>query len=272
MSQQMLTSAGGFQARIGVDEKGSQYQRTTKGTQHISEYLTSLFPDSVKLNSPVTEIDQNEDSVTVKTANGSWTGKAVIVTIGTIMLDTIQFTPPLPLAQRLSYQRAWTGYYTKVVLFYKSAWWREKGLSGASISPGLGESMQVTFDQVSGEAYAITAFVVGQKGIMWGAEGEGDEKKRHQKIVDDVARVFGCEEAKNPIDIIEEAWADEQWSRGAPGAFWGPGQLEVASAFSQPTGRIFWGGTDNAEHHVGYMEGAVQAGEARAADVLKLLK
>lgn len=256
---------------IETNEKGAQYQRTSKGNEHMSKYLASLFPDSVKLNSPVHAITQSDSSVTVKTPNATYTGKAVIVTIGTVLLDTIDFTPPLPLQQRLAIERSFTGYYSKVVLFYKSAWWREKGFTGASFSPMPEESMQVTFDQVSGSANALTAFVVGQKGSAW-AFDYTDEKKGAAKVIEDVARVFGCDEAKHPIDVIVHQWTDEKWSRGAPGAFFGPGQIAIAGAFMKPTGRVYWAGTDNATDHIGYMEGAVQAGEARADDVLELLK
>lgn len=254
---------------IETNEKGAQYQRTSKGNQHMSKYLATLFPDSVKLNSPVREVIQSDGSVTVKTPNGSYTGKAVIVAIGTVLLDTIEFTPPLPLQQRLAIERSFTGYYSKVVLLYKTAWWREKGFSGMAVSPMPEESMQTTFDQVSGNVYALTAFVVGPKGQAWAFAG--GEKKGAAKVVEDVARVYGCDEARHPIDVIVQQWTDEKWSRGAPGAFFGPGQIAIAGAFRQPTGRLFWAGTDNATEHIGYMEGAVQAGEARADDVLKLL-
>lgn len=257
---------------LETNEKGAQYQRTTKGNMHMSKYLASLFPDCVKLDSPVREIVRSDSSVTVKTPRESYTAKAVIVTIGTVLLDSIDFSPPLPLQQRLAVERAFTGYYTKVVLIYDSPWWREKGFSGASMTPSPEESMYVTFDQVSGEAYALTAFLVGQKGAAWDVASEGNEKEGAAKVIVDVARVFGCDEAKKPVDVIMHQWTDERWSRGAPSAFFGPGQIALAGAFAQPTGRVFWAGTDNATDHVGYMEGAVQAGEARADDVLTLLK
>lgn len=220
---------------IETNEKGAQYQRTSKGNEHMSTYLASLFPDSVKLNAPVTAIERTDAGVTVKAGGASYSAKAVIVTTGTVMLDTIEFSPPLPLQQRLAIDRSFTGYYTKVVLLYERAWWREKGFSGAAISPAPEESMQATFDQVSGGANALTAFVVGQKGQAW-AFDFADEKKGAAKVIDDVARVFGCDEAKKPIDVIVHQWTDERWSRGAPGAFFGPGQIAIAGAFMKPTG------------------------------------
>lgn len=257
---------------IEANEKGAQHQRTSRGNEHMCTYLASLLGDRVHLGAPVTAIAQADGGVTVTTGAAAYAGKAAIVTTGTCVLDRIAFSPALPLAQRLAVARAFTGYYTKVVLLYATAWWRERGLSGASFSPSPGESMQITFDQVSGHAYALTAFLVGQKGAAWAAEGAGDADARHAKVVADVARVFGCDEARHPVDIIEHQWTDEQWSRGAPSAFFGTGQVALAGAFAQPTGRIYWAGTDNATDHIGYMEGAVEAGEAKAADVLELLK
>ena len=60
--------------------------------------------------------------------------------------------------------------------------------------------MQTTFDRVSGDVYALTAFVVGQRGQEWALVG--DEKKGAAKVVEDVARTYGCDAAKHPIDVI----------------------------------------------------------------------
>ena len=40
---------------------------------------------------------------------------------------------------------------------------------------------------------------------------------------------------------------------------------------SKPVGHIFWAGTETATEWVGYMEGAVQAGERAAAEAIGTL-
>lgn len=253
-----------------VNSKGAQYQRTTKGNQHMSEYLASKFQDRVKLSHPVTAIKRTADSVTAHTTCGTFTGKAMIMTTGSALLREIDMEPPLPQPQRVALDRGFMGIYSKVVLFYDKAWWREKGLSGAAMTPMPEESMFVTFDQVSNTAYALTAFLIGQKGVKWASSGS--EKERHKKVLDDVARVFDYPDAKNPLEIVEKQWFADEWSQGAPAAMFSPGHFAISSAFSKPTDTIYWANTENAKDHAGYMEGALQIGAEQAENVIKLLK
>ena len=61
----------------------------------------------------------------------------------------------------------------------------------------------------------------------------------------------------------------EPWIRGCPTAVAGPGALlELGPALRRPVGRIHWAGTETATEWTGYMDGAIQAGQRAAAEVL----
>ena len=61
----------------------------------------------------------------------------------------------------------------------------------------------------------------------------------------------------------------EEWSGGGPTSNFGPGGWTACGpALREPVGRIHWAGTETATVWSGYMEGALQAGERAAAEVL----
>ena len=79
---------------------------------------------------------------------------------------------------------------------------------------------------------------------------------------------FG-QNAANPTQYVENAWAEERFSRGDPVAGLGPGTLlDFGPALRAPVGRIHWAGTETSDYWVGYMDGAVRSGERAAAEVL----
>ena len=71
---------------------------------------------------------------------------------------------------------------------------------------------------------------------------------------------------------LEGLWSAEVWSRGDPVGFTPPGVLlDFGEFMRQPPGRIHWAGTETANYWMGYMDGAVRAGERAASEVLAQL-
>ena len=87
-------------------------------------------------------------------------------------------------------------------------------------------------------------------------------------MLDNLGDYFG-EQARNPLQYVENAWADERFSRGDPVAGLPPGVLlDFGSALREPVGRIHWAGTETSDFWVGYMDGAVRSGERAAGEAL----
>jgi monoamine oxidase len=84
-----------------------------------------------------------------------------------------------------------------------------------------------------------------------------------------LARAFGAEAAR-PSLYVEQDWSAERWSRGCPVSSPGAGALAAAGAdaLRGPVGRIHWAGTETARQWPGYLEGALEAGERAADEVL----
>ena len=92
--------------------------------------------------------------------------------------------------------------------------------------------------------------------------------ERRSAVLACFERLFGPRAAQ-PLDYAEQAWAAEEWSGGGPTSNFGRGGwTECGPALREPVGRVHWAGTETATVWSGYMEGALQAGERVAAEVL----
>jgi monoamine oxidase len=152
----------------------------------------------------------------------------------------------------------------KCVATYDSAFWRIEGWSGEAVSDT--GPVQLAFDASGprGDAPALVGFVLGERARHWGAEPEGD---RRAAVLASFARFFG-DAALEPLDYLEKDWCADPWSRGCPVAVLPAGALTACgAAIREPCGRIHWAGTETATRSVGYMDGAVEAGERAAAEV-----
>ena len=157
------------------------------------------------------------------------------------------------------------GSYAKVDAVYERPFWREEGLTGQAVS--VNGPIRVTFDStpVEGSPGVLLGFIGGTDARGWyGFPAE----QRRQAVLDNLANYFG-EQARNPLQYVENAWADDAFSRGDPVAGLPPGVLlDFGTALRAPVGRIHWAGTETSDFWVGYMDGAVRSGERAAKEVL----
>ena len=127
--------------------------------------------------------------------------------------------------------------------------------------------MRVTFDSTpdNGSPGVLLGFIGGTDARGWYGL---PPNQRRQAALDNLANYFG-EKAGKPLEYVENAWADERYSRGDPVAGLPPGVLlDFGTALRTPAGRIHWAGTETSDFWTGYMDGAVRSGERAAAEAL----
>ena len=112
----------------------------------------------------------------------------------------------------------------------------------------------------------LLAFVVGAAAEAWQRRDPSD---RRGEVLDALGELFG-DAARAPRDYLEADWAAEPWSAGCV-ASTPPGALAAGAVWRGAHGRIHLAGTEAAVRWPGYMEGAIEAGERAAADVLAAL-
>ena len=87
-------------------------------------------------------------------------------------------------------------------------------------------------------------------------------------VLEGFQKFFGSEAAR-PSGYLEKDWNAEEWSRGCYGANATPGTLtRYGSALRAPVGPLHWAGTETARQWIGFMDGAIEAGQRAAAEVL----
>ena len=264
-------AASGDESHPGTFERnfqtaeGAQEERFVGGSQQISLKVAAELGGSVVLNARVRQIVQDTKGVKVMLDKGHVSAKQAIVAIPPPLTARIDYEPLLPVLRDQLTQRAPMGSYAKVDVVYEQPFWREEGLTGQAVS--LTGPVRVTFDStpVEGSPGVLLGFIGGHDARIWyGLSAE----QRRQAVLENFADYFG-EKARSPLQYVENAWAEERFSRGDPVAGLGPGTLlDFGAALREPSGRIHWAGTETSDYWVGYMDGAVRSGERAAAEVL----
>ena len=261
----MYINAGGGMLNLTEAKGGAQQDWIVGGAQALSLALAKDLGDSVVLGTPVRRILQGREGVDAVSDNGTISGRYAVVAIPPTLAGRIEYEPSVSVGRDQLTQRFSMGAAVKVIVTYEHAFWREAGLSGEVVSSD--GPLSVVYDGTSHDDTqpALVGFVSGSQARQWSTQPMADRQRR---ITGALARYFG--DAANSFSDYEELdWGMEAWSRGGPAAALPPGVLTNSFAhLRKPEGRIHWAGTETATEWIGYMEGAIQAGE-RAADEIQ---
>ncbi|KAG8191606.1 hypothetical protein JTE90_018538 [Oedothorax gibbosus] len=251
---------------------GAQERKFVGGSQQISEKIAEKLGEKVVIqNSPVVEINQeSKDLVSVKTLNGNqYKAKYVVIALPPILQLKIHFRPELPPLRNQLIQRTPMGSIIKLHIYYKTTFWRNNGLNGSFLIKGGDEHpMFFTLDDTKpdGSHPAIVGFITADKCRRLLSLKPNERKKL---IAKSLAEVTGCSEALKPIHYEEFNWMAEQYSGGGYTTMLPPGFItRYGKELRTPIDRIYFAGSETATICPGYMEGAVQAGERAAREIL----
>jgi len=247
---------------------GAQERRFTGGAQSIALAVAAQLGAGVRLQTPVTRIDQSTPRVTVYSDRHRYFAQQVIVAVPPTLAGRIRYDPPLPPLRDQLVQHMPQGSLVKFEAVYPTPFWRAQGLSGQAVSES--GPIKVTFDTspADGSVGIMMGFIGGHEARVWESQSTS---ARQAAALQNLAAYFG-NAALSPIEMVEFSWAEEPWTRGCPVAVLGPGTLvDFGSALRVPVGRIHWAGTETSTYWNGYMDGAVRSGERAADEVLAAL-
>ena len=262
-----IHSAGNLMDLVAVTG-GAQERRCVGGTQQLSEKMAEALDDRVILNAPVHTIAQDERSVRFEAADVTVTAERAIIALPPTLAGRLRYRPALPGYRDQFTQRVPMGTVIKVQCLYETPFWREKGLTGQATSDT--GAVRITFDNTppDGSPGILLGFIEGEEGRRWGRQRP---EERRAEVLDCLARYFG-EQARVLKEYVELSWAEEEYSRGCYAGFLPPGVLtSYGEALRASIGRLHWAGTETATEWNGYMDGALQAGERAAREILAAL-
>jgi monoamine oxidase len=262
-----LASAGGLRTLVG-GRGAALDSHIAGGAAAMCDELASRLGDRVRLNSPVTAVDQTTMRVRILTEAGEYQADRVVLATDPATADYINHDPPLPL-QRIDLQRTYAlGSGVKAHLCYDQPFWRKRGLSGQSYA-NIGFA-RITFDvgPPTGGPGLLAMFLGDQ--VPEDAElMDGSPERRRDAVLNELVDRFG-DEARHPVDYVEQNWTHEPYQSGcvprpAPGLI-----TSVKDAFTRPIGRLHFAGADTSEVWKGHMDGAVRSAQRAAQSVCSM--
>lgn len=256
-------AAGNFDKLIDT-EGGAQQDRLDGGAQLLPLGLAESLGDRVRLSAPVRRIEQSEDRVRLLADGVEVEAGRAIVAVPPAIAAKIELEPLPPGRPQLA-ERLRPGALTKCMAVYEEPFWRADGLSGEAVADA--GPVTLTFDSSprDGSAGVLLGFVGGPEARELAALPPAE---RRAPVLACLERLYGPR-AADPVEYAEQTWSEEDWSGGGPTSNFGPGGwTECGPALRAPAGRLHWAGTETATVWSGYMEGALQAGERVAAEVL----
>ena len=261
----LIHSAGGLNPLMTV-EGGYQNEQFVGGAQSVANAMAADLGSSVRLETPAHGVRQLADSVEVTASDVTVSARHAIIATPPSLASRLLFDPPLPAHHAFIRHAAPAGTEIKVVVVYDEPFWRNDGVSGASVA--MDDEFEVTLDtsQPSFGAGAIALYGAGPKARRMAKLTPDDRREIALRIL---RTRFGTK-ASTPVETFELNWAEEQWTRGCSMAHFGPGVLtQYGHALREPVGRIHWAGTETAGTSHGAVDGAVRSGERAAEEVLR---
>lgn len=185
------------------------------------------------------------------------------------MYRELNISPRLPQPVQEVTNGTVLGDYNKAIVCYDRPWWREEGFNGyfASYSGPVILARDTSVDEK--RHYSLTCFVNGQKGRDW---SKLLPHERRAVVLKQIAKIFKADsnsEAFRPIEVFDQIWQHEPFSRGALAPVTALGHLtRYASVYGKPVGNLHFVGTEYSPEWKGYMEGAICSGEIGAREVI----
>ncbi|XP_039622454.1 amine oxidase [flavin-containing] B-like [Polypterus senegalus] len=255
--------------RIFSTSNGGQERKFIGGSGQISERIAELLGSCVRLNQPVIKICQKDTAVFVETMSGEkYEGSYIVNAVPPGLTMKIHYDPQLPSVRNQLIQRVPMGSIIKCMMYYKRPFWKEKDYCGTMMIEDEDSPISMTLDDTKpdGSYPCIMGFILARKARKF---IQLSKEERKVKVSEIYAKVLDSEEALHPVHYEEKDWCGEQYSGGCYTAYFPPGTFcQFSRVLRQPFGRLFFAGTETATKWSGYMDGAVQAGERAAKEVL----
>jgi monoamine oxidase len=277
----------------GEHSPGAQEMRFAGGAQELCTRLARELGDRVRLDCPVTRIEHaghaghagqaghaafrgesgNSGPVRVRCGPVGHDAGYALLALAPPLIDrididiSIRLVPPLPGPRRRLAGAMQLAPVIKCALAYETPFWRQAGLAGEAYCTHGPVRAVVDHTSARDQQPALLAFVVGDQARALGALSP---EQRRAIILGELCDLFG-QPAGQPIDYVEKNWPADRFSPGCV-AVLGPGHMSATySALREPVGRIHFAGTETATRWPGYLEGAIEAGERAASEILARL-
>lgn len=245
---------------------GAQDTLVVEGAASLPEIIAAELGNRVSTANRVSEIRQDAAGVSIMTQLGTVRARKAVVAVPAPMTRDIVFAPALPDGRNALRRNTSMGSVYKAVAVYDDPFWRARTEAESIV---LGSTAYAVFDSSPPDGPGHLCFLVGgaHAAAMHGLDTEG----RKAALLSGLTSRLG-QQVTNPMGWHEKSWHRDPFVGGAYTALPLLGTREGFYPFpSMPTGHIHWAGAETAAAHAGYIEGAIEAGERAANEVISVL-
>jgi len=261
----LARSAGGIESLMNI-AGGYQDAQFEGGVGRVPDAIAATLGDAVVLGTPVTAVTQRADRVEVAGTAVTVTARRAVLALPRALAAGIRFDPVLPADHALLVHQVPAGTEVKMVAIYDEPFWRHDGVSGATVATD--DDIEVTLDtcQPAHAQGVIAGYCAGPRARALSELAEAD---RRSVFLGMLTTRLGPK-AASPVEVLEQNWAEEQWTRGCSMGHFPTGTLtQYGRRLREPVGRLHWAGTETASTSYGAMDGAVRSGERACDEILR---
>jgi monoamine oxidase len=262
-----LRTAGGIEQMLSANS-GAGDNRVVEGLAALPQRMATELGERVLLGRQVYDVIYRDDGVRLFGEDLMVEAERVIVAVPPNQVLRIDFDPVLPRRRTWVMQRLEMGSVIKCFALYETPFWRGRAVN--SVDPE-----ELVFDHALDASSAddrwpaLVAFIGGEDAVVW---SDQSPEARRAEVLEGLARVFGPE-ALEPVEYFDHDWLTEPFIGGGYSCYAPPGVVTAGfEHIAEPIGPIHWAGTEVASTWGGYVEGAIEAGERAAAEVLEALR
>ncbi len=248
---------------VSCEHNEMDFKITGGNSRLAEEFAKRIGAENIKLNTLVEEIYQSKGIVTVKTKDAKFVCDAVICTVPTASLQKIKFTPELPPIQQKAAESLIYARIIKNSVLYDERFWEADDFS--MVSDTTSHYYFHSTQKQAGKQGILTAYAIGEKADVLASQ---DDKRRMEIIANDLVP-FNKNAPNLARGIASYAWQRDEFSKGAY-AIYRPGQwFGVRPHLLKPHGKVLFAGEHLSDDWQGFMEGAIETGEAAAESLIR---
>jgi monoamine oxidase len=243
------------------------YKMTGGNSRLAEEFAKRIGPEHIRLSTPARWVMQKRRGVIIGTGmprGGTLVidGDAVICTVPINSLLKIKFDPPLPPAQRDAAERLTYARICKNSVLYDERFWKDENFS--MVSDVTSHFYFHSTQSQPGRQGILTSYAVGEKADVLASQSDN----RRMRVITNDLIDFDKDAPKLARGIASYAWQRDQFTDGAY-ALYKPGQwFGIRPILARPHGKVLFAGEHIADWQ-GFMEGAIETGEAAAESLMK---
>lgn len=239
------------------------YKMTGGNSRLVEELAARVGKENIKLEKRVTEIVQVRGTVTVAVGQSDlYKADACICTAPIPSLRKIKFDPPLPTAQAAAAEKLGYARITKNSVLFDERFWKAENFS--MVTDTTSHYYFHSTQNQPGKQGILTAYAVGDKADVLASQ---DDARRQIVVARDLID-YSWSAPNLARGIASYAWQRDEFTQGAY-AIYGPGEwFGLRPILARPHLKVLFAGEHIADWQ-GFMEGAIETGEAAAENLLR---